>query len=540
MLTHLEIHHLVVVEHAVLSLGPGMIIITGETGSGKSVLITALQLILGTKAETALIQPGAPAARIVAHLDITRALLAQEWLRSEGLPIESPCIIQRTIVREGRARILLNGQSISLPQLRRFSDFFIQLHGQHAHQTLLRAHEQRRLLDEFAQNQPERHAVESAYRHWLHHVERRESLQAHRSNVGDLALLQYQVKELNDLQLGPDEWEQLHQEHTALTQSAEHQEAHSKLYQLLIDTPIASGLHLASNLGDMTLHTLLSQALVHTEEALHHLRQNPPMLENPARLATIDSRLSTIYDMARKHRVSPEHLPQYHQTLTQRFTESADWDAGLQQVDLDIASALTSYHIAAQQLSVTRENASVQLGKAIALRMEVLGFTEARCEIRLTATESHTPSPTGKESIEYWVSTNPDYPLQPLTKVVSGGELSRISLAIQMITADSLRTPTLIFDEVDTGIGGKTGAIIGKTLQDLSKHAQIICVTHLPQVAALADTHIVVEKARKEGRTITQIRILETPLRVEELARMLGGVTPQARAHARALIDENL
>ncbi|WP_028695115.1 DNA repair protein RecN [Pseudomonas cremoricolorata] len=552
MLVHLSIRNYAIVEHLDLELARGMSVITGETGAGKSIMLDALGLALGDRTDNGVVRPGADKADILATFDLVDIPEAASWLADRDLEHDGPCILRRVITAEGRSRGYINGTPCPLADLKALGELLIDIHSQHEHQSLLKADTHRRLLDEYAGAIDLARQVQLAAQRWRQTRQELERL----SNSGDeqrarQQLLSYQLEELDNLGLGEHELEQIEQEHKNLTNA----EALFGICRQVIDqcsesdsgnvlsalTSSLNRLGAVSNaphaLGEAV--NLLSSAQIQVEEAVGELNR---FLDNfdadPARLQSLEERLDTIYTLARKHRVHPTELPHLQQRLLEELEGLNASDESLERLGEELAAFAKHYQEKAKQLSELRATAAVQLAGAVEQEIQRLGMPGGRFRIELTPLGNHDLSPHGLEQIELLVSANPGQPLKALAKVASGGELSRISLAIQVITAQTSRIPTLVFDEVDVGIGGPTAEIVGQLLRRLGERGQVLTVTHLPQVAAQGHHHLFVHKVRKDDSTHTAVAHLGRRERVEEVARMLGGIdlTKESLAHARKMV----
>ena len=552
MLCHLHISNFAIVRALEIDWQRGMSTITGETGAGKSIAIDALSLCLGERADASVVRPGADKADIVASFDVSALPLAQNWLAEQDLAMGHECIVRRVVSSEGRSRGYINGVQVPAQQLKALGQHLLSIHGQHAHQLLLKADYQRQLIDAFAANNVTQDATRHAWRLWQQlKKEYAELEQSQQQRDAQRQLLEYQVAELDTFAPLNDEYNDLEQEHnrlshgnTLLSQSQQCLEmlyddeqyniyhalslAHSQLEQLS---------DLDSNLAGIT--QMLSDALVQTEEASRELRRYAEKVElDPERLAEVEERLSQWLNLARKHQISAEQLPALHQELSSQLALLTGDDNRLLQLAGQIGQAQQAYLAQAQQLSEQRQAAADTLSQHISRSMQELSMANARFNIALTTLSEEQASANGIDAIEFQVSTNPGQPLQALHKVASGGELSRISLAIQVILADKVTTPTLIFDEVDVGISGPVAAGVGRMLRQLGETTQIICVTHLPQVASQGHQQLFVEKYTDGMATETRMRQLDDEQRISEIARLLAGenISASALANARELL----
>jgi len=565
MLIHLSIHHLAVVEHLELSFESGMTVLTGETGAGKSILIDALGLTLGERAESTLVRPGCPFAEVSALYDIHHLPNVIQWLTEHQLdvatelgPIAStPCMIRRTMTADGRSRAYVNGRLVPINQLKELSEYLVNIHGQHQHQTLLKSEYQRALLDEYGQHAELCTAVRFAHHNLQQLYQERTELLHLQGQHDKLALLQYQVEELVEFNYQPNECQQLEEEYRHLAHAADWQSLVTTVCTMLQSEEAGGALetlHRAANTilslkrettAIESCHALLTQAIIHIEEALEELTHFRDTLTlDPERFAWVDQRLSHIHALARKHRIAPQAILDHQKALQQAAQQLSDMQTASSEILEKIQQAETHYQQVAQQLSLARQHAASHLSELMMAHIQALEMPNARFEVQLTQkTEPFTPSIHGLDDVEFLLSTNPGLPLQPLRKIASGGELSRLSLAIQVATAQKMITPTLIFDEVDAGISGKTAEVVGDLLRRLSRTVQVLCITHLPQVASKGQHHYKVEKQQdiEHATTTTSIRPLTKPDKIQEIARLLGGIkiTHNALAHAEEMLDNH-
>ena len=535
MLRLLSIRNFAVVESLEVEFRPGFTVLTGETGAGKSILLDALSLLLGDRFETRQLRPGADRAEIAAEFDGDDSPELRAWLAAQDLADDGPLLLRRVLDAQGRSRAYVNGRP-ALAQLADIGERLIDLHGQHAHQSLGRPEAQRELLDSFGGAEQLAREVAAAWRAWRDAIERRDRggrEAAARRAHGATA----------------DEWQALAQAQSRLAHAATLLEAAAAAETELTEGEAALAARLAAlshRLGQAAQHdqalsdivTLTEEARIRVEEAARSLRVYRERLDlDPAELARVETRLTAFHDLARKHRVRPEALPALADETAHRLAElAADSDAGALERAADQAGL--SFEALARDLSAKRKTAALALGKRVNAMMKELAMSGGRCEIALTALAE--PASYGVETVEFRVATHPKQPLGPLAKVASGGELSRLALAIQVVLAEVGRVPTLIFDEVDVGIGGAVAATVGKMLQQLGLRRQVLCVTHLPQVAACADEHYRVTKIGKGDTVASELARLSAGARVEELARMLGGheITAKTRAHAGELLAQ--
>lgn len=551
MLTHIHIKDLAIVSSLELELSPGMTTLTGETGAGKSILIDALGLVLGERADNDMIRDGTERAEITAILNVDKLPSVQAWLQQNSLDADGECVLRRVLSLSSGSKAFINGSPVPVKLLQGLGDLLVDIHGQHAHQSLLKRDQQRELLDEFAGHQGLKQQVASTFQHWRESQDRLERLRAASSERSErLELLRYQVSELNDLQLGETELEELDREHARLSNSGMLQSGCGLILNGLYDNEDAVQgrlSHIQSELERMIyadpslseIRDMLEGAVIQVQEATHSLRQYADAIElDPAQLVQVEQRLVEVHDIARKYRCNPDEISQTRISLEQELEQLEHADIHLAELEQQVESHWTDYLELAQQLDAGRRKAAQTLSSDVTASMHILGMPDGRLEIEIETLPSAKASASGLNRIEFLVTANPGQPSKPLIKVASGGELSRISLAIQVATTRCSGTPILIFDEVDVGIGGGIAEIVGTLLRELGKHRQVLCVTHLPQVAAQGHNHLQVTKKGENGTVQTRVLTLDGDQRVQEIARMLGGVTitDQTLAHAQEMI----
>jgi DNA repair protein RecN (Recombination protein N) len=552
MLVTLNIIDLAVVKSLDLNLDKGMSVLTGETGAGKSILLTALGLALGDRADSGYVRPESKRAEINLEFDLADIQNAQQWLLDNDLDDGQHCLIRRVVSDDGRSKAYINNRPVTLQTLQELSEKLVQIHGQHAHLTLLNADEQRRLLDAFGKNQPLLDKVNECYRQW--HKANKELESLAKSNTDQQQreeFLRYQIEELEHLDLANYNYIELSEEHAKLanleTILAIGQRQVDNLYesdqlsanQLLNQSvsEISQIAQYAPELNDII--TLLTEAQIQTEEAALQLRRFVKAQEaDPQRMAILENQLNIIQNLSRKHHVSPEALPELAKNLERELDGLTNSAERISTLNLLATELKNQYQKSASELTMSRQQQAAKLQQQISDMIKELGMPQGEFLIASSMLDDSTPKLNGKDKIEFLVSANPGLPAKPLAKVASGGELSRISLAIQVTTSSDNTTPTMIFDEVDSGIGGGIAEIVGQKLRSLGSGRQVLCVTHLPQVAAQAHHHLYVEKNSQTDITSSTVRLLDNDERAEEIARMLGGVTitENTRAHAREML----
>ena len=551
MLTALYIRDFVIIHHLELTFEPGLCVLTGETGAGKSILVDALGLLLGDRAGGDFVRVGTAKAELSAHFAVASTSVAAQWLAARDLADPDTCLLRRVLFKDGRSRAFINGAPVPLSQLRELGEMLVDIHGQHEHQSLMRRDVQRQLLDACADNEAHLAQLLKHYQDWRRIHDQLAALDAQSQNrQARLELLRYQVAELDEARLEHDEGARLDAEQRRLANAERIRETCQAAALSLDDGEDALYTRLGRLLGSLKAlgpldtalqeaHDLLAEAQVPLREAAHTLYHYAEDLQaDPARLQWLDARLCLIHELARKHRVAsqdlPEHLAGLSQELATLTSPAYDRDALAREQD----AAAAHYHTLALEIRTRRRQVAEGLSVRVTQAMQQLGMSSGHFAVVVDSLETTLPAPTGLDRVEFQVTANPGQPLRPLSKVASGGELSRISLAIQMIGAQNLPIPTLVFDEVDSGIGGAIAEIVGRQLHGLGRYRQVLCVTHLPQVAAQADHHYRVNKQRGSNRTTTMIEALDPESRVREIARMLGGIrlTHQSIAHAREMI----
>lgn len=552
MLVHLSVNNFTIASNLDMEFDPGMTVITGETGAGKSIMLDALGLALGDRADSSIVRGGEERADIHANFDISQIEEAKRWLGDQDLLDNNDCLLRRVITREGRSRGFINGRPATLQQLKTLGEMLIDIHSQHAHQSLLKRDQQRRLLDEFAGLGRECAQLKlSAQQH--HKIQQQlTALSANRGEQNAQAqLLGYQVEELDNLALQVGEVPALEQEQKMLAngEATLHATQHTIGLCKEGELNVSSILHQAiRSLADIPgknrpleeAEQLLSSALIQVEEASSELEQHLDNFElNPERLQWVEMRLSTVYETARKHRINPDQLPDLQQQLQAQLESLAGNDEQIEHLQAQLLDCHKHYQQLALKLSKKRKTAAAKLQKLVGKQLQQLAMANCQLTIELTPRESEQPHPSGGEEINFLVSTNPGQPPQALSKIASGGELSRISLAIQVITAKTSAIPTLVFDEVDVGIGGAVAEVVGNLLQELGGRGQVLCVTHQAQVASKGHQHILVSKIAAKNSVSTHLERLDDALKIEEIARMLGGisVTDQSLAHAKEMLS---
>lgn len=549
MLKYLSIRDFVIVESLELDFAAGFTALTGETGAGKSILIDALSLALGERGDAVMVRNGCERAEISAEFDISKLPQVEAWLAEQGLEGDAGvCLMRRVLDANGRSRGFVNGGSATQQQMRAVGEHLLDIHGQHAHQSLLRVDAQRDILDGHANLMRDASAVALLFRDWQTLLQRRMQLEQNAAAVlAERELLLFQRRELENLKFSVADWNELQAEYARLSHAASLLETAQFGVEVLseADTSCLAQLNALTarvraavefDAGLKETLTMLESAQNDLQESVYALRHYQQDLDaDPQQLREQEQRMAAIVEASRKYRVSPEALPQALQGIVARLDELGG-DADMAELALQDKAAHELYLATARKLGAARKRAAEKLSQEITLAMQTLAMQGGSFAVVLTPLAEGNAH--GLETVEFQVAANPGAPLRGLAKVASGGELSRISLAIQVAASQAATVPTLIFDEVDSGIGGRVAEIVGGLLKQLGTRYQVMCVTHLPQVAALADAQWQVSKAVSDGVTLSHIRVLKPAERVEEIARMLGGVkiTETTLKHAAEML----
>lgn len=552
MLKRIVIRDFIIVEHSALEFDAGFTVLTGETGAGKSILVDALSLALGERGDAAMVRPGARQAEVSAEFELERTAQAlAAWLAEAGLEGDPGiCLVRRIVEAGGRSRAFVNGHATTVARLRELGEMLVDIHGQHAHQSLARSAAQRELIDAYAGSTD---LVREVGEHHRRLTELESRLAAARSDAVRLARereeLRWQATELLSLDFQPEAWAEMNAEHARASHAASLIEASSGAIETLADGDLAASRLLAavtSRLGrfaeiDPTLAVvveMLQGARIQIDEAVHELERYRSRLDiDPARLAQVESRLQAVHDVCRKFRLAPQALPGALQAVQVRLAE-LEHDLDLTRIEREIAHAQAAYRSVAAKLTAARCQAAATLGAEVTRTMQELALSGGRFEIALEPSAEATAH--GMERVEFRVAAHANMEAASLAKVASGGELSRLGLAIQSVLVQVAQVPTVIFDEVDAGIGGRVAEIVGRMLRRLAVRQQVMCVTHLAQVAACAEHHWRVGKDERAGVVASRVEHLDATQRTDEIARMLGGVeiTRATREHAAEMLRE--
>ncbi len=552
MLVSMLVRNFAIVDQIEVELDPGMTVLTGETGAGKSILVDALGLVLGERGNAQLVRSGAKRAEFSAQFDIAALPQVRAWLEEQSLDEDSECLLRRVINADGRSRAFINGNAVLLQQLKTIGEMLVDIHGQHFHQSLARRPIQRDLLDHFGGLLEQRAGVVAAFEEWQSLARKLQTLtDADADRASRLDMLSFQLQELRSLDLGENETVELTAERQRLANSGRLAEGAATALASLFDDDGANANSLLAEAArsieglvefDAELRTvveMLDGAAIQIAEAADTLRRYGEAIDmNPARRDWVEERLDAIQTLSRKHRVSADKLREQQASLELEFDELSHADERGRELEQAAATAQAHYLNLANALSIERHAAADRLSAAVTEAMHSLGMPGGEFEVHLETIRETNARAHGLDAIEFRLCANPGQPMLPLSKVASGGELSRMSLAIQVIASDGSTIPTMVFDEVDSGVGGGIAEMVGRRLAELGMSRQVLCVTHLPQVASLASHHFRVSKVTDGKATRTSVQPLNKKARIEELARMLGGVeiTTKTLAHAAEML----
>ena len=552
MLLNLQVRDFAIIDRIDIEFEAGMTVLTGETGAGKSILVDALGLVLGERGSAQLVRDGAKRAEFAAEFDVSDVASARVWLEENSLDRDDECLLRRVINSDGRSRAFINGNPVPLSQLKSLGELLLDIHGQHFHQSLGRRAVQRDLLDYFGGLLEKRATTELSYTTWKAVADRLQQLtEAETDRASRLDLLSFQLQELDGLALLPDELGDLRAERQKLQNSGRLVEGVGSALQSLFESDagnannlvadalraIESLLHYDESLAPVL--EMLNSASIQVTEAADSLRRYSDSIDmDPRRRDWVEERLDSIQTVARKHRVPPDDLPAQIETLRQEHDLLSHAEERGRELERQADATKAEFLKRAKALSNGRRKASRRFAAAVTEAMKSLGMPGGIFEVSLTARDETSARSWGIDEIDFLISANPGQPTQPLARIASGGELSRMSLAIQVIASDGSAIPTMVFDEIDSGVGGGVAEMVGRRLQELGASRQVLCVTHLPQVASLADRHFRISKVSDGKSTRTRLHVLNKDERVEELARMLGGVeiTRKTLAHAAEML----
>jgi len=553
MLTSLQIRNFAIIDQAEIEFASGMTVLTGETGAGKSILVDAMGLVLGERGGSGLVRGGAKRAEFVAEFDLGNLPQVRKWLEDQMLDLDDECNLRRVIGADGRSRAFINGNSVPLQSLKVLGEMLLDIHGQHFHQSLARRDVQRDLLDYYGGLVDLAVATRNAFGDWRALADNLEELEAANANrSARLELLRFQIGELDALDLRPGELEALLLERGKLQNSGRLAEGTGNALQMLYETEpanaqslLAEASHIVENLAalDQSLEpiaAMLAEANIQVSEAADSLRRYGEGLDmDPGRRDFVEERLDAIGNIARKHRIEPDAIPDLQRDLAAQLDNLEHAEERGAELREAAKAAEKSFRHSAGQLSAGRRKAATRYSAAVTRAMSKLGMPGGVFEVRLSPRNAADPRPYGLDDIDYLISANPGQEPMPLSRIASGGELSRMSLAIQVIASNGSQIPTMVFDEVDSGVGGGVAEMVGLRLRELGQSRQVFCVTHLPQVASLGNNHFRIMKISDGKSTRTGIKQLTEDERVDEIARMLGGVeiTQRTRDHAAEMLS---
>jgi len=552
MLMNLQVRDFAIVEKIDIEFGSGMTVLTGETGAGKSILVDALGLVLGERGSAQLVRDGAKRAEFSAEFDVSNMVTASEWLSENALDIDGECLLRRVINQDGRSRAFINGNAVPLSQLKLLGELLLDIHGQHFHQSLGKRPIQRDLVDHFGGLLDQRAEVATSYSSWIAVAERLKSLlDAEADRASRLDLLTFQVQELESLSIAEGEAEDLNTERQKLLHSGRLADGVAAALDALIDSEASNANRLIveatrslTSLAEFDpsltpLVEMLNSASIQVSEATESLRRYGDDIDmDPNRRDWVEERLDALQAIARKHRVTVDELPALQDRLREELEALENSEERGRELEAQATAMRDEFLSKAQTLSSARAASAAKFSKAVTEAMSGLGMPGGTFEAAIYHLNEDNARPWGLDDIEFLISANPGQKPQPLAKIASGGELSRMSLSIQVIASDGSAIPTMVFDEVDSGVGGGVAEMVGRRLQQIGENRQVLCVTHLPQVASLADEHFRISKVSDGKSTRTGLHVLGKEERIEELARMLGGVeiTTKTLEHAAEML----
>jgi DNA repair protein RecN (Recombination protein N) len=553
MLTSLQVRDFAIVDQINVDFEPGMTVLTGETGAGKSILVDAVALVLGERGSSQLVRSGAARAEFSAEFDISALPDVRAWLGENALDQDSECLLRRVINADGRSRAFINGNTVTMQQLKSLGELLLDIHGQHFHQSLGRRPVQRDLLDFFGELLEKRRATETAFEQWRSLQQRVETLRtANADRASRLDLLEFQLQELDALDVKQNEAADLLIERqklrnsgaladgiaAALARLSDDDTGNANSFLAEANRSVAALVEFDDSLGSI-LELLESASIQVTEasDALHRYGESIDM--DPTRRDWVEERLDALQSVARKHRTTPDELLELCSKLRAEHDELSHAEERGKELESRVSTAHATFNKLAKSLSTGRKVAAAKFSAAVTEAMSGLGMPGGIFKIQLSRLADGDAKPWGIDEIDFLISANPGQEPMPLSRVASGGELSRMSLAVQVIASDGSAIPTMVFDEVDSGVGGRVAEMVGHRLRELSTRRQVLCVTHLPQVASLADQHFLISKVSDGKATRTGVRGLNKKERIQELARMLGGVeiTQKTVEHAAEMLS---
>jgi DNA repair protein RecN (Recombination protein N) len=552
VLVNLQVRDFAIVDRIAVEFEPGMTVLTGETGAGKSILVDALGLVLGERGGSKLVRSGAKRAEFSAEFDLSGLPRTRAWLEEQALDEDDQCLLRRVVNSDGRSRAFINGNAVPVQQLKTLGEMLIDIHGQHFHQSLGRRAIQRDLLDHYGGLQALREQTANAFTQWRSLLERLEALQsADADRASRVDLLTFQLQEIESLDAQPGEYSELQAEAQRLANSGRLAEGVAAALDSLSDNDTGNAASMLAS-AERALQSLvefdeelspvvelLDTAGIQVAEASDSLRRYGDSIDmDPGRQDLVEQRLDSMQSIARKHRVEPGDLPDLRTRLSAELDELTHAEERGRELEQEAQDAEDAFRDLAGELSRLRKISARKFASAVSDAMAGLGMPGGKFEIALEPLAAGTERASGLDDIEFLISANPGQPAMPLSKVASGGELSRMSLSIQVIASDGSTIPTMVFDEVDSGVGGGVAEMVGRRLAEVARDRQVLCVTHLPQVASLANHHIRISKVTDGKATRTGAHVLDQEERVDELARMLGGVqiTAKTREHAAEML----
>ncbi|WP_040725453.1 DNA repair protein RecN [Thiomicrorhabdus sp. Kp2] len=549
MLQELSIQNLALIEKLQLQFNSGFTTLTGETGAGKSILLDALGLALGERADSSLVRHNTPKADVTALFEIEKLPHVQNWMQEQELDDETACYLRRTVTSEGRSKAYINGYPVAANQLKTLGSFLIDIHGQHEHQTLLSGNKQLDLLDAYANHPKNLAQTQHAFKAWQEVKRKLKQLEEEQADYqSKLELLSFQKNEFDEINPQEGEFETLSEEQSQLSHASEIKLACEKAYVVIEEEQGAvdslnQAIHALESIVEFSpslesLITQLNSSVIEVQEAATEIQHHAEHIElDPQQLQNVEERLSALFGIAKKYNIEAEQLVEKQQQIQSDLERLEQSDASLETLKIALNQAWLDYQEQANLLKKSRQKAAKNLSKIVTEGMQTLGMPNGLFEVALSDAEQ--PNANGTDKVIFNVTANKGQPLQPLAKVASGGELSRISLAIQVATSEVAQLPTLIFDEVDVGIGGGIAEVVGQKMQQLGKDKQIFSITHLAQVASHGHSHLHIAKQTLNDSTTTEVKKLSSEQRVEELARMLGGLTltEQTLNHAKEMLE---
>ena len=552
MLSQIHIRNFAIIDELMLECRDGLSVITGETGAGKSIMIGAIGLVLGERAQSGIVRQGQKRAEISLTFDALSKKMMR-WLSKQDLEADDECVLRRIITSEGKSRCYINGTPTTLAVMREAAEYLIEITGQNTHQSLLKTDAQRHILDSHAVIADELNDLASYWKEWSDYKATLEALQSNsHERALQIELIEFQLEELKELEPVAGEIASLHDKQKMLANSRQLLTSSAAIEEQLYHDDNSVSQQLGNIIKELTTNAkldtrleesveLLEQALINIQESVEVLRHNREGLElDPEQLSLIEERLKTSYDLARKHKIEPEILPDKLIELEHQLMKLTGPMRNPEQIQQALDEAAERYDKLAKKISAARRKSATTMSKLITKELQQLGMQGSQFSIELTPLAADDKRQSGLETIEFVISTNPGQPSAALGKVVSGGELSRVSLAIQLIAAAKMKFPTLIFDEVDAGIGGDTANTVGKLLKDLGSNCQVFCITHLAQVACHGQQHLFISKSVSGDKTATRLQPLSDEDRVKEIARMLGGdaAIDESIQHAKVMLSQ--